>query len=76
MRLPLFRRQRVWQWLPIFIVVLWLVVQMVLTGFGATRKKGGPEEPPALPFAAIPQKHAYIGCNSGHRPQFIINSLR
>jgi hypothetical protein len=39
-------------------------------------KKGGPEEPPALSFAVMPQKHAYIGCDSGHRPPFIINRLR
>jgi hypothetical protein len=67
---------RVWQCLPIFIVVPWLVVQMVLTGFGTTRKKGGPKEPPALPFAAIPQKHAYTARDSGYRPLLIINSLR
>jgi hypothetical protein len=31
-------------------MVVWLVVQMVLTGFGTTRKKGGAEEPPPLPL--------------------------
>jgi hypothetical protein len=31
---------------PIFIVIPWLIVQMVLTGFGTKHKKGGPEEPP------------------------------
>jgi hypothetical protein len=46
-----------------FIVVPRLVVQTLLTGFGTSTKKGGTEEPPALSFAAMPQKHACIGCS-------------
>jgi hypothetical protein len=49
---------------------------MLLTGFGPKHKKGGPEEPPALSFAVTPTKHAYIACDRGDRPLFIINSLR
>jgi len=39
-------------------------------------KKGGPEEPPALTFANVPQKHAYVDCDNGDRLAFIISSLR
>ena len=34
------------------------------------------EEPPALSFAVMPQKHAGIDCNSGYRLPLIFNSLR
>ena len=30
------------------------------------KKKGGPEEPPALTFANAPQKDAYVDCDIGH----------
>ena len=40
------------------------------------RKRGGPEEPPALTFANLPQKHACIDCDRGYRLTCIINKLR
>jgi hypothetical protein len=37
--------------------------------------KGAPENP-ALSFAVMPTKHAYIGCDKGYRPPFVISKLR
>jgi hypothetical protein len=39
-------------------------------------EKGGSERAVALSFAVIPQKHAYIDCDSGYRLLCIINKLR
>jgi hypothetical protein len=38
-------------------------------------EKGGPRAAPALSFAVMPQKHAYIGCDRGYRPPFVISKL-